>query len=215
MQTIIITAFITAILCTIGFVSRGQTFSEWFRQKKTKIKYLKKQIAALEVLKAAIRKGGAQVKKDVDTIDVIEQDLVELDGDYLTSLGNVNPVFRNDQNIDAAFQFARVLIRTSAEKIKTYSKSQWLTAAESAEIKFNLELVKNDMQNTLASLLLCITDGKLTMEDDERWNMIRGIEEHIQIAGRFQMMHILQTDEFIGVRRQQIANDEYLKKNLQ
>jgi hypothetical protein len=215
MQSIIITAFITAILCTVGFVSRGQTISEWFHQKKTRIKYLHKQIAALEVLKAAIRDGYDQAEEGVDTIEAFEQDQLKMDEDYLISLGKVNPVFSNDQDIQATFQSARRLLRTSDEKITLYSNSRWLTAAESALVMFDLELVKADMENTIRNLLLCITDGKLKMEDAERWKIIKGIEEHIQVADRLQTMLILQTDEFIGIRRRQIVNDEYLKNNLQ
>jgi hypothetical protein len=50
MQTIIFTAFITLGLCSAGFVTYGQTLSEWWQQKKTRIKYLHKQVAALEEL---------------------------------------------------------------------------------------------------------------------------------------------------------------------
>ena len=65
MQTIIFTALITVGLCFAGFVTYGQTFSEWWQQKKTRIKYLRQQAAILGILKETIEKGYEGDRKSV------------------------------------------------------------------------------------------------------------------------------------------------------
>ena len=214
MQTIIITALVTAILCTISFVSWGQTFSEWFRQKKTKIKYLKKQIAALEAFKAVAEAGYGQAEEGVDTAGGIEKWILEMDKDWQQALTRVKPSLRESEEIRMAFFMGNAMSSVVEISLEEYARCPWLGASEFVQVKFGFELVKDDTEMSLRELLLLITDGAMEMDDNERLERIDEITKRIRLAGQFVKMCILQTDELTATRAQQAANDEYLKKNL-
>jgi hypothetical protein len=215
MQTIIITALITAILCTINLRSVGQTFSEWFWQKKTRIKYLKKQVAALEALKTIMEEGYAQAKEGVDSAGAVEETAYQIDEEWLTSLGEVKPVFRENESVKETYAVAKTLISESKEILSSISKSPWLRESELKQLRFDLNLVISDVEQTLKRLLLYITDGKIKMEDGERWKKILGIRDHVKMAAQFEIVQLSNAKTLIETRMQQDANDEFLKNSLQ
>jgi len=215
MQTIIITALVTAILCTISFVSWGQTFSEWFRQKKTKIKYLRKQIAALEAFKAIVEAGYGQAEKGVDTTEAIEEVTFKMDEEWLVRLGMVKPVFRESEDVRESYSIAKSLIRESEEVLTIVATNPWLKTGERKQLQSDLNLLISDMGQTLTDLLLFITDGSVTMEDKDRWKRIVDIRDHVTAGAQFQLMILTNAQTLIEARQQQEANDRYLKMSLQ
>lgn len=214
MQVMLITTFITLILCTAGIATYGQTFSEWWRQKKTRIKYLHQQIAALEELEEVTAEGYDEAGEGVDSIETITMDEYMMDEAYLTSLGEVKPVFLNSQDVKTIYALATIFIRTSEDHLKAYAGNPWLDAGEWKQFKFDMELVRSDMATVLKELLICITEGAAEMRDDQRWKSISQLLRHVQMAGRFQMLDIMQMEEVVETRKQQAANDAYLKRNL-
>src|SRR5882762_9234160 len=83
-----------AIAC-ISYESYGQTFAEWFQQKKTQKKYLVQQIAALHVYLDYLKKGYTIVHNGLNTIGNIKNGNFNLDRDFFSSLKNVNPSIKN------------------------------------------------------------------------------------------------------------------------
>lgn len=55
-------------------MENGQTFSEWWQQKKTRIKYLRQQAAILGILKETIEKGYEGAEEGVDSVGAIAEE---------------------------------------------------------------------------------------------------------------------------------------------
>ena len=146
----------------------AQTFAEWFQQKRTQIKYLEKQIAALEVYKGIVEKGYQLAKDGTNVIAVIKQGDYELHQQYFASLQNVNPTILLDPNVQSAFRMTS-LIKELAEKIRDITANRKTSfvdySALGAAYADGLISDCNEQEDLLISLS---TDGKLQMTDDQR-----------------------------------------------
>src|SRR3954469_16187075 len=89
------TTFIISLLLAFAGQSQGQTFSEWFRQKKTQKKYLIEQIAALQVYTGYLEKGYSIVIEGLSQISNIKHSDFDLHADYFSSLKYINPSIKN------------------------------------------------------------------------------------------------------------------------
>jgi hypothetical protein len=82
------------MLCSMScYTSIAQTpnWNEWFRQKKTQLKYLAEQIAALKVYLEYLKKGYDVAQKGLSTIELIKSGSFSLHKDYFNSLKQVSP----------------------------------------------------------------------------------------------------------------------------
>ncbi|MBO9573555.1 MAG: hypothetical protein J7497_15310, partial [Chitinophagaceae bacterium] len=82
---------IISIIFLFGsFSGSAQTWSEWFKQKKTQIKYLTQQIAALQIYIGYARKGYEIADKGLTAIGDIKNGEFNLYRDFFSSLREVN-----------------------------------------------------------------------------------------------------------------------------
>src|SRR5882757_6745240 len=89
--------------------SCGQTFSEWFSQKKTLIKYLTQQIIALESFESDVKKGYSIATGGLSNIGGITGAEYQLHQNYFLSLKAVNPAVRNDPDLAAIAQYTQAI----------------------------------------------------------------------------------------------------------
>src|SRR5690349_3244190 len=71
--------------------TQAQTVEEWTNQKKTQIKYLVLQIAALKQDTSVIERGYYIAEEGLDVIQSIKKGDFNLHSDYFNSLKKVNP----------------------------------------------------------------------------------------------------------------------------
>lgn len=164
MKKIIILA---SLLCFVQTLS-AQTFAEWFRQKATQKKYLLQQIAALQVYIGYVSKGYSIAKKGLNTIQDIKHGDLNLHSSYFTSLVTVNPQIKRYAKVADIISLQIDIARQTTKTINDCKKSHQLTAAELAYLQkvFNSLLV--DCAKCLDALFNIITNGQLSMKDDER-----------------------------------------------
>src|SRR6266498_4565607 len=94
--------FLLSLLLIVGVhTSYGQTWNEWFRQKKTQIQYLVKQIAALKVYTDYLEKGYNIAKDGTNLINDIKHGDFNLHNNYFTSLKSVSSSVRNYSKVSA------------------------------------------------------------------------------------------------------------------
>lgn len=93
---------VIAFLGLAGLFLRGraQTFAEWFEQKKTQIRYLKEQIAALESYEQVVAQGYGIDGQGLLAIGGIKRADLDLHQGYFESLTTVNPVVHADPRVD-------------------------------------------------------------------------------------------------------------------
>lgn len=79
------------ILFSLSATLYAQTWNEWFQQKKTQIKYLTQQMAALQVYKGYLSKGYQIAKGGLHTIGDIKNGEFNLHQAFFSSLSHLNP----------------------------------------------------------------------------------------------------------------------------
>src|SRR5260221_14255636 len=86
---------LTVLLMIIAPGVHAQNWEEWTQQKKTQIKYLEGQIAALQVYLSYAEQGYSIAKHGLTAINDIKNGDFSLHKGYFTSLKNVNPKIKS------------------------------------------------------------------------------------------------------------------------
>lgn len=167
-------AFVLLITATVPRC-RAQTWNEFFKQKKTQIKYLGEQIAALQVYIGYAKKGYQIVDGGISAIRDITGGEFRLHELFISSLKQVSPAIRDDARI-AEIVLLQVAILKAFSQVK---KSDLLSAENMAYITLVSEAVIRSCYADLEELLLVITSGRLEMSDDERLLRLERIYENM------------------------------------
>lgn len=147
---------------------QAQTFSEWFRQKKTQQKYLMQQIAALQVYIGYAKKGYEIAGSGLQTIRDITGGEFSLHEGFITGLKKVSPAVRGDLRLAeiVTLQVSIMKSFTMLKKAELSSPGYWAYVAQVAD------QVVSECYRDLEELLLVVTSGKLDMKDNERLERI-------------------------------------------
>lgn len=90
----------STVFCTIflllPYFSHSQTFNEWFRQKKTQIKYLTEQIAHLQAQIILIKKGCDIARDGWELITDFKNGEFSLHEDHFNRKERINPAIDDD-----------------------------------------------------------------------------------------------------------------------
>lgn len=149
-------------------VSYGQTWREWFRQRKTQIEYYLKQIAALKVYGDYLQKGYNIAKDGTQLINDIKHGDFHLHNAYFTSLGSVSSTVRNYSKVKAIISEQTSIIDAFRKLLKYCDGSDELLAAEKKYIHSVYSNLNAESSKDLDELFLVITSGELEMKEDER-----------------------------------------------
>lgn len=166
------------LICLQGL--QAQTWSEWFKQKKTQIKYLTQQIVALKVYAEILGKGYAIAKDGLTVINDIKQGDFDLHNTYFKSLKTVSLTVKDQDKLSATFRL-RNLIEQQRDKILKVANSS--SSFDSAELDYIKRVIANltDMADEdLDQVQLLIEDGKLELKHDERWKRIDQVYKEME-----------------------------------
>jgi hypothetical protein len=133
--------------------SQAQTFAEWFKQKKTQIKYLGQQIASLQVYAGYLEKGYQIANKGLTTIGDINNREFNLHQDYFGSLKSVNPSIAKDARITAIIAMQVSIVQ---QYKKCYGQVQQSSLFNSSEVNYIYTVFTNllgDCTNNLTELI--------------------------------------------------------------
>lgn|GEM_PF-4382080 len=202
-------------ICCLGIGASCQTFSEWFFQRKTRIRRLQQQIVALELLKTTVQNGNLLIAKGVDTVRSFEQDNFLMDEDFIAHLGTVKPTFKDAPEVIACYALANALITRMKGWIELYSFNHWSKLKELNLIGEQIIALTRDVLSDLHELTELISDQRLEMEDGDRWQAMRQVELDIRRAFENFRKYNSEAWRVIFYREQQAANDAYLKSILQ
>ncbi len=154
-------------LSAVGSV-QAQTFSEWFRQKKTQKKYLLQQIAALKVYIEYAQKGYKIAKEGLTTIGGFTKGEFNLHGDYFNSLKMVNPEIKRYAKVADIIAMQQKIVQDYNRSYGQISRSNAFNADELDYIRRVFNRLLDDCEEILDELIAVTTNGKLEMKDDER-----------------------------------------------
>lgn len=213
MQTIIFTVLITAGLCFAGLVTYGQTFSEWWQQKKTRIKYLRQQEAALEALKESMENGYEAAEEGVDSITTITEEELSIHEQFVKSLKFVKPALKNSPEYLFCRALASALTKQAVETIRNYFQHPELTGYHLRWLRVIITPMFEGLRNDLDELDLLTSDGIVTMKDNERYEKIHAIASNIRATYDAGISFLLQLDDML-ILKQEEANDEFIRRRL-
>lgn len=157
-----------ALLLSFAESISAQTFEEWINQKATQKKYLLQQIAALQVYIGYVSKGYSIAKKGLNTIHDIKQVDFNLHSSYFTSLVTVNPKIKRYAKIADIISLEINIAKQAAKTIKDCKNSYQLATAELDYLQKVFNTLLDDCAKCLDALFNIITNGQLSMKDDER-----------------------------------------------
>src|SRR5690348_10673355 len=86
-------------LLLLAVSCRSQNADEWLHQKRTQIKYLQKQIAALQVFLEVAKKGYDIAQERLAIIGNIKDGDFKMHRDFIGALSLVNPRIKNLQKV--------------------------------------------------------------------------------------------------------------------
>jgi hypothetical protein len=156
------------LVCTVSY---GQTWNEFFKQKKTQKKYLLQQIAALKVYGDYLKKGYELASGGLSVVRDISDGEFSLHNIFVSGLKRVSPAVRNDVRVTEIVALQVEILRGFGE----LRHSDFLSAGDLAYIHLVQAAVVADCFSDLEELLLLVTSGKLEMRDDERLGRLAGI----------------------------------------
>ncbi|MFD2964575.1 MULTISPECIES: hypothetical protein [Olivibacter] len=145
--------------------AKAQTFSEFFKQKKTQKKYLLTQIAALQLYSGYVRDGYNIARSGLQTVKGFTNGEFNLHHAFISSLKAVSPFIRNHLKVaeTISFQLAISKLFNMLEK-----DDGILSSSQKAYIEKIHAKLSEDCSKDMEELLLVIASGKIEMTEDRR-----------------------------------------------
>ncbi len=205
---------ITICLIILTFTSaHSQTWSEWTRQKKTQIKYLMKQIAALQVYIGYVQKGYEIANKGLTTISVIKNGEFSLHRDFFGALKMINPRIRDYAKVPDIISLQLQIVKVSGRSIKALRESKQFTSEELDHILTVFIRLTLAGMESIDELIRIVTAREYTMKDDERLKRIDAL--HADMQERAAMIQQFSRDNtLLAVQRFKELNDAAILKKL-
>ncbi|HWZ35204.1 MAG TPA: hypothetical protein VNW51_03550 [Mucilaginibacter sp.] len=165
------------MICALSFqLTQAQTFAEWFSQKKTQLKYLTEQIAALEQYGNYVKQGYQIARNGWGGIGNWAKGELDLHSAYYGSLKTVNPAIKNNPKADSIVSCAQ-LIPEQFDHLNGLASLDNSTRNYIGKVK---SAVLTETDKDLAELQMVITDGQAELTDDERMERLDAIDERVR-----------------------------------
>lgn len=142
-----------------------------FNQNGTMIKNTIRQIALLATYGSYLKKGYKIMEDGWNTVHDWKNGELMLHTSYISSLGKVNPKIKGEQ-IDAIQNLADKLLSGCATLQQDAIQSEVLNDEEISYLKSMLKGYMEETTEDINELNLVITDGKLSMTDDQRMKQV-------------------------------------------
>ncbi|EHQ27524.1 hypothetical protein [Mucilaginibacter paludis] len=200
-------------LCFMLFIccfqpAQAQTFSEWWFQKKTQIKYLGLQIAALEQYGSYVKQGYNIAHNGLRAISGFTGDEKNLHSIYYNSLKTVNPAIKDNPQAAAIAAYASA-IPSQFDRLNTLNGLDAGSRKYIASVKNNL-LAECDADIT--ELELVMTSGYAEMTDDERLKRLDQISQRMKDKYAFTMTFCNQVKTLLLQRNEDSQNTQTLRR---
>jgi uncharacterized coiled-coil protein SlyX len=145
-------------------LTQAQTFAEWFSQKKTQIKYLTQQIAALERYGSYVKQGYTISQHGLGNIGEFISGEYGLHSGYYGSLKTVNPEIKSNGKADS-------IVRYTEQIPGQFDHLNNLNGLDNDNRRYIAQVktkVLDECNKDLAELQLVIADRQAQMTDNER-----------------------------------------------
>lgn len=158
----------------------GQNSEEWLNQKKTQEKYLKQQIAALQVYIGYAKTGYKIVNIGLTTVQNIKKGDFNLHRDFISSFSNVNPKIKGYAKVADIIAYQLRIIKQTKELLKGAREAGQFTTNELDYCSMVIDNLLNSSLDNIEELINIITSGELSMKDNERIKRIDALYADMQ-----------------------------------
>lgn len=158
----------------------AQTFSEWFRQKKTQKEYLIAQVAGLQMYIGHARDGYRILRQGWDMVGRARDGEFVLHRDFLTGLSAISPAVKKHNGIPRFVERQQLLLReiklakkllAAHARIKT-GEGEYLEKVLDGGLRLALELMDG--------LVMTALEPGLEMDDAERTARIGALNARLE-----------------------------------
>jgi len=201
------------LVCLSFYTGHSQTWSEWTRQKKTQIKYLLRQIAALQVYIGYAKKGYEIADKGLSTISNIKNGEFNLHRDFFSSLKMITPRIREYSKVTDVISIQLRIVKTYQRSIKSVRESHQFTESELDHITTVFTRLVNASVDNVEELIRLITASKYEMKDDERLKRIDVVHTDMQEKASM-VQSFSHSNSIMAVQRLKEKNDIQVMKKL-
>lgn len=168
---------ICLLLLALSFQpASAQTFAEWWSQKKTQIKYLNQQIAALAVYGSYVKQGYQVSQNGLGSISGWAKGEFELHTSRYSALRQVNPEIKDDGRAAAMVNDLEAVVA----RFSTLEGISGLTADDRKYVGAVRVKVIAECDARASELELVMTSGEAEMTDDERLARLAKIYERVK-----------------------------------
>ncbi len=192
---------------------QGQTYDEWFRQKKTQEKYLLEQIAALQTYIGYAEKGYSIVTSGLNTIKNIKQGDFNLHNNFFNSLSSVNPAIKKYSKVASIIAMQISIAKQVSGTIKSCKKSNLLLNSELKYLGAVFNNLLNECAKSLDELFVVITNNETQMKDDERIQRIDKLYDDMKDKQIF-TTSFSHSATGLSIQRMNDQNDIIISKKL-
>jgi hypothetical protein len=178
MKKILNLFFAFLLLATVN--ASAQDFDEWFDQKDTQKRYLRRQIAYLQLYLRYVKQGYSIAQKGLNTIENIKNGNFNLHRDFFGSLKNVNPLIANSAKVADIIAFQYYITRDMKNVYQFCQSSKRFTPNELyyvAKVHANMLFL---CDANISELRTIIAKDKTEMKDDERLKVIDKLYDDMQ-----------------------------------
>jgi len=192
-------------------LSQGQTFGEFFNQKKTQKRYLLEQIAALQVYIGYAKKGYDIASSGLQTVRDITGGEFSLHSAFIGSLKMVSPAVRKNYKVAEIIEY-QIRISKAFALVKYNDLLSLPNQSYISDVQAQVIL---DCGNDLEELLLIITSGKIKMRDEERLTRLDKLYDSMTEKYAFTMDFVGQVSTLIRQAQQQQLWINQLRRNYE
>lgn len=183
----------------------AQTWSEWWQQKKTQIKYLGQQIAALQVYAGYLEKGYHIAQQGLTAVNSIKHGDFSLHQAFFSSLKKVNTSVTKYAKVAEIIALQIGIVKKYKNCYNQARQSGLFNSNEVSYIYNVFGSLLDDCTNDISELITLTTDGQLQLKDDERLKRIDGLYSDMLDKYRFAQSFTNETS-LLAVSRQKEQN---------
>jgi hypothetical protein len=163
------------LFCSAHFLP-AQSFSEWFEQNKTQIKYLNEQIAAYAVILSEVSRGNNITHTGLTFIGDMKQNEFDLHTNYFNSLKAVSAAVSTYSRISDIISYEATILTDFKHVLQVKN----MNGSEIIYLNTVYNKMNIDCRLLLDELIDIISDDKYTMTDNDRIKRIDAIYDDMK-----------------------------------
>ncbi|TKK64711.1 hypothetical protein FC093_21935 [Ilyomonas limi] len=200
------------VILLISTCCKAQTWDEWFRQRKTQIEYLEKQIIALQVYGNYLQEGYNIVQGGLSAIHNIKDGDFHLHNDYFNSLKQISPSVSSYSKVSGTINLQLQILQLNAAINKVLSNNS-IQDNERHYVKAVMKSMLQKCGNDITDLTNLTTNGQLEMKEDERIKRIDAIYDDMKDKYTF-VTHFKEQVNVLMLSRQKESDDMQTLQSL-